>query len=781
MRKITTIFALLLGSSLLFAQSEITLEGIWSDYDFVSQSVPGFNFLKDGKHYTRLEEGKIQQYDFTTGSLITTLFDPATVESAEGFDGQVDGYTFSEDESKILIRTHTESIYRRSFKSSYFVYVRESQQLSAVYPEGKQSYATFNPQADKVAFAHDNNLYIHDLSNGNVMAVTEDGEHNKIIYGSTDWVYEEEFGFAKGFFWSPDGQSLAYYRFDESEVAEFTMTNYRDNLYPEYETFKYPKVGENNSIVGVFIYNLEKGEAVPVDLGNETDLYVPRIKWTQNPNQLCVYRMNRHQNHLELLLADSRNGQTRLMLEEKNEHYIAESVLDNLTFLEDGERFIWTSEMDGWHHIYLYNMKGRKLKQITKGKWEVTAFYGVDEKAGRVHYQAAEASPLERQVYSIGLDGKDKQVLAGASGWNSAQFSSTFDYFIVTHATANTPATYIVYDEKGRRLRVVEDNRELREKQSEYNTSNVQFFSFNTGDDVELNGWMIKPNDFKANREYPLFMTLYGGPGSQKVTDNWMGMNYWWYQMLADQGYIVACIDNRGTGARGEAFKKMTYQKLGHYETIDQIEAAKYLGGQPYIDASRIGVFGWSYGGYLSSLCLLKGNDVFKAAIAVAPVTNWKWYDTIYTERYMRTYKENKDGYRDNSPVYFADRLKGDYLLIHGMGDDNVHYQHTAEMANALIAANKHFDTYFYPNRNHGIYGGNTRLHLYQKMTRFLEESLSPEEVKVNEEKNVQRIESTNKLLRALDAQPKKIKAERAKPVRRMPSQKELEKKNEKY
>jgi len=492
--------------------------------------------------------------------------------------------------------------------------------------------------------------------------------------------------------------------------------------------------------------------------------------------------MNRHQNHLELLLADSGNGKTRLMLEEKNEYYIAESVLDNLTFLEDGERFIWTSEMDGWHHIYLYNMKGRKLEQITKGKWEVTTFYGVDEDAERVYYQAAEQSPLERQVYSIDLDGKNKQVLAGASGWNRAQFSSTFDYFIVTHATANTPPTYIVYDKKGRRLRVVEDNKKLREKQSGYNTSKVEFFSFTTGDDVALNGWMIKPKDFKANREYPLFMTLYGGPGSQKVTDNWMGMNYWWYQMLADQGYIVACIDNRGTGARGEEFKKMTYLKLGHYETIDQIEAAKYLGEQPYVDASRIGVFGWSYGGYLSSLCLFKGNDVFKAAIAVAPVTNWKWYDTIYTERYMRTYKENEDGYRDNSPVYFADRLKGDYLLIHGMGDDNVHFQHSAEMANALIAANKQFDTYFYPNRNHGIYGGNTRLHLYQKMTSFLEESLSPEELKVNDEINVQQVEYNNKLLRALDGRPKQIEAEKAPPVRRMPTKEELEKKeNKKY
>jgi len=734
MRKTTLLMAALLSAASLLLGQGITLEGIWRDYDFAAQSVPGFNFLKDGKHYTRLENGKIQQYDFTTGALVKVIFDPAEVEEVEGFKGRVDGYEFSADESKILLRTSTESIYRRSFKSVYFVFDRSTERLQPVYTEGKQGYATFNPQADKVAFVHDNNLYVHHLDDGAVEAVTEDGRQNEIIYGSADWVYEEEFAFAKAFFWSPDGQRLAYYRFDESEVPEFTMTNYHDGLYPEYETFKYPKVGEQNAVVDVFVHDLERGESVSIDLGEDTDIYIPRVKWTQSADQLCVYRMNRHQNRLELLLADSRSGKTTLLLEEKNDYYISQRVLDNLIFLEDGRRFLWTSEQDGWHHIYLYNMKGRELEQITKGKWEVTELYGLSEDEGRVYYQAAERSPLERQVYSIGLDGKDKQVLAGQSGWNKAQFSSTFDYYIVDHSTANVPSTYVVYDKSGRRLRVVEDNKALRKKQMDYNTSEVAFFQFTTGDNVELNGWMIKPRDFKENRQYPVLMTLYGGPGSQEVMDGWMGMNYWWYQMLADEGYIIACIDNRGTGGRGEEFKKMTYQQLGHYETIDQIEAAKYLSEQPYVDASRIGVFGWSYGGYLSSLCLLKGNDVFSAAIAVAPVTNWKWYDTIYTERYMRTYEENEDGYRNNSPVYFADRLRGDYLLIHGMGDDNVHFQHTAEMANALIAANKQFETYFYPNRNHGIYGGNTRLHLYQKMTQFLNRSLQPGEIVKNPE-----------------------------------------------
>jgi dipeptidyl-peptidase-4 len=727
MKKVVWLMMLLLTVVVVVqAQKDITLEGIWKDNEFGSKSVPGFSFLKDGKHYTRLEDNKVQQYDITTGALVTTIFDPTTVRDNKTFTGKVDGYEFSADESRLIIRSSTESIYRRSVKANYFVYDREAGTLTTVFGEGKHSYATFNPQADKVAFTFENNLYYHDLTNGKVTQVTQNGEQNKIIYGSTDWVYEEEFGFAQAFFWSGDGQRLAYYRFDEQQVPEFTMTNYRDDLYPEYETFKYPKVGEQNSEVEIYIYDVRQAKSLPVALGNEKDIYIPRIKWTKDSDRLCVYRMNRHQNHLELLLADARSGETKLMLEEENDYYIAEGVLDNLTFLEDGKRFIWTSEKDGWHHIYLYNMKGKELEQVTKGDWEVTELYGVNEKENRIYYQAADKSPKDRQVYSVGLDGKNRQIIAGASGWNSAQFSSTYDYYVGRFSTVNTPATFTVHDKKGRTLRVIEENKELKTRQMEYGTQPVEFFSFETSEGVELNGWMIKPRNFQENRQYPVFMYLYGGPGSQTVTNSWKGMNYWWFQMLAQQGYIVASVDNRGTGARGEAFKKMTYQQLGHYETIDQIEAAKHLGSLPYADENRIGIFGWSYGGYMSSLCVLKGNDVFKAGIAVAPVTNWKWYDSIYTERYMRTYKENESGYRDNSPVYFADRLKGDYLLVHGMGDDNVHFQHTAEMANALIAANRQFDTYFYPNRNHGIYGGSTRLHLYQKMTDFLEESLQP-------------------------------------------------------
>lgn len=712
---------LLISITGIQAQKLISLEDIWQDYKFLSKSLPGFNFQIDGRHYSRLEQNKIQQYDILNGQHTKTIFDPATV-SATGFNGTISDYTFSEDESQILIKSESEPIYRRSTKARFFVYNTKNNSMKSVFSNGKIQEATLNPQADKVAFVFENNLYVKDLKNGKINQITQDGEKNKIINGALDWVYEEEFHFKRGFEWSADGRRIGFLRFDESAVPEFTYTNYHDELYPEYITFKYPKAGEKNSKVTVHIYDTNNGTTTPVATHVNEDHYIPRIQWTQDPEKLCVTRLNRHQNEVELLLADANSGKTSQLLKEKNDFYI--DIVDDLTFLKNKKQFIWTSEKDGWNHIYLYNMNGKLVRQLTKGEWEVTKYYGVDEKNDMIYYQAAVNSPLQRQVYSASLNGKRKQVLAGDAGWNDAQFSSTFDYFVNTHSTANTPPVYSVYDDQARLVRVIEDNADLLGRQQQYITNEVEFFTFETKDEVDLNGWMIKPAHFNENREYPVFMYLYGGPGSQQVVDRWNEFNYWWFQMLAQKGYIVACVDNRGTGARGEAFKKMTYLQLGKYETIDQIEAAKYLGDLDFADKDRIGIFGWSYGGYMSSLCLLKGNDVFKAAIAVAPVTNWKWYDSVYTERYMRTPKENPDGYRDNSPIYFADRLKGDYLLVHGMGDDNVHFQNTVEMANSLIMANKQFDTYFYPNRNHSIYGGPTRLHLYTKMTNFLDEKL---------------------------------------------------------
>ncbi|MBX2928297.1 MAG: S9 family peptidase [Saprospiraceae bacterium] len=710
-------------SQAAFAQKPITLEDIWQDGTFTTRSLPGFNFLKDGRHYTRLEQSKVNQYDLSTGGLVETIFD-ASVHSPDGFNGRVSGYSVSDDGQKLLILSEMESIYRHSTRSKVFLYDRNTKVLTALFGFKKVMYAEFNPQGTAVAFVYENNLYYQDLVRGKTVQVTKDGRTNVIINGATDWVYEEEFTMSQAYQWSPDGRRIAFMRFDESAVREFTMTNYNNQHYPQYETFKYPKVGEANSVVQIFIHDTKGRKNKKVETGAPADSYHPRIKWTADPEKLCIYHLNRHQNDLRLLLADARTGKTSLLLQETNEYYLDEGLFDDLHFFKNGKQFLWSSEKDGRRHLYLHEMSGGDPRQITQGDWDVTQFYGLDEANQLVYYQANKRNPMEREVYATHLEGKREQRMAVQGGWNSAQFSSTFDFYVVNHSSINTPSSYGVYDKEGRLVRPIEDNTGIRKKQADYGVSEVEFFQFTTSEGVALNGWMIKPPKFNAATRHPVLMFVYGGPGSQQVTDSWKGANYWWFQMLAQQGFVVACVDNRGTGGRGEQFKKMTYLQLGKYETVDQIEAAKYLGTLPYIDPARIGIFGWSYGGYMSSLCILKGAEVFKAAIAVAPVTNWKWYDTIYTERFMRTDKENPSGYADNSPVNFADLLRGKYLLVHGMSDDNVHFQNTAEMANALIDANKQFETYFYPNRNHGIYGGNARLHLFTKMTEFLKSNL---------------------------------------------------------
>ncbi len=714
--------ALLISYFTLNAQDSITVEKLWGEYAYMAKRVPGFNFMNDGQHYTRLEGNKIKKYDLTSGAFVENILSGSMLKGMSGFEGKIDSYHFNNDESAIIIESESEAIYRHSSKAYFYIYNRKNKSLTPVFQDDKVLHATLSPDGSKVAYVWANDLYYLNLSDGITHPITNDGKTNAIINGSADWVYEEEFAFTKAFHWSPDSKKIAFLRFDESEVPEFTMTKFNNDLYPEYVTFKYPKVGEKNAIVTAHCYSLAMNKTTTIQLEDEKEFYLPRIMWTNDPNKIMLYKMNRHQNNLQLLLADAQTGQTTLALEENNKYFI--EITDDIRFLKNNKEFIWSSEKSGYNHLYLYDFNGKEKAKLTQGNYDVINFYGVDEEKGRIYYRAAEKNSREKQIYSADLKGKNKLTLIGNPGTNSAQFSSTFDYFVNTNSTINTPPSYVVYNSKGKEVRTIENNNDLKKDLQSITTSPVEFFYFKTKDDVSLNGWMIKPTDFDPNKQYPVFMYLYGGPGSQQVTDSWKSFNYWWFQMLAQNGYVVACVDNRGTGARGEEFRKMTYMNLGHLETIDQIEAAKYLGGLPYTDKSRIGIFGWSYGGYMSSLCLLKGNDVFKAAIAVAPVTNWRWYDTIYTERYMRTEEENPEGYAENSPINFADRLKGKYLLVHGMGDDNVHWQNTVEMANALISANKQFDTYFYPNRHHGITGGNARLHLYTKMTNFIYENL---------------------------------------------------------
>jgi dipeptidyl-peptidase-4 len=580
-------------------------------------------------------------------------------------------------------------------------------------------HPAFSPQSDKVAYVLDNNIYYLDLNTKETITITDDGDYNH-INGNCDWVYEEEFEFTKAYEWSAEGDFLAYYSFDQTLVPEYNFAIY-DKLYPTDYKYKYPKAGEKNSIIGIHIYHLKNGKTIECNLGENTDIYIPRIKINPNNNTLVIYRLNRLQNQLELLEADSKNGQTKTIYNETNKYFV--EINDNISFLKNKNAFVYTSEKDGHNHIYIHDIDQNKSTQLTQGNWEVTDIKGVDETAQTLHYISTEKSPLERQLYSLNMSNLLSSCTTPESGWHDITFSQNYKYFLDKYSKINQAPTYTLVSSSNNK-RMLKNNAALMTKMSEYDLSKLELITVPNEAGEQLNAWIIKPSSFTTAKKYPLLMFQYSGPGSQQVMNQFSGRDFWWYQMLAQKGYIIVCVDGTGTGFRGEEFKKKTYLQLGKYESDDQIAAAKYFAKQPYIDASRIGIWGWSYGGYMSSICLLKGADVFKTAIAVAPVTNWRYYDNIYTERYMRTPQENAKGYDDNSPVNMVDKLKGNYLLIHGTADDNVHYQNAIEMQKALINANKDFDSEAYPNKNHGISGGVTRLQLYRKLTNFILEKL---------------------------------------------------------
>ena len=726
MIKRSLFFGLILGvSSVTHAQNSLKLTDIFASGKLYPKMISGFINLKDGKSYCKLEmdgaNTKVVCYNYSNGEKIDVLIDGEAIAKSNDFPSfAFRSFTLSEDETKALIPLETEGIYRHSSKSYYLVWNKSNNKLERI-ADRKIMYAHFNPQATKVAYVLNNNLYVKDLIKGKTKQLTKDGEFNKIINGAVDWVYEEEFSMSRGFEWNADGSLIAYYKFDESGVKQWDMEVYGE-LYPHHERFKYPKAGEANSKVDVYITNL-KNKGKKIELGSENDQYLPRIKWTKDPNKLTVQRLNRHQNHWELLVVDAKSREVSVSLEEKDKYYV--DITDDIIFLNDQEHMIFKSERSGFWHLYMHKVDGPQVGIITSGNWEVDQLLGVDEANSKVYFTSTEVSPLERHIYSVGINGKNKKQLSSGAGTHSAVFSDDYSLFFHTYNSATVPHQYSIRKNDGSMIRSLEDNADFIEMQKGLNIGSIDFSEIELENGVNLNSYMIKPKNFDASKKYPLLMFVYGGPGSQQVKNGWLWTNYWWHQYLANEmGYIVACVDNRGSGARGAEFKKMTYQQLGKYETEDQIAAAKYFGKLNYIDANRIGIWGWSYGGYMSSLCISKGTDVFKAAIAIAPVTNWRYYDNIYTERYMRTPQENPDGYDDNSPINHIEKLKGGYLIIHGTGDDNVHFQNTAEMVKKMISKNIPFDSEFYPNKNHGISGGYTRLHLFTRMTNFIMDEL---------------------------------------------------------
>ncbi len=705
---------------------QLTLEDIYQKRVFREKQVEGFRWMQDDRFFTAVRENAtsgtqyIVKFYTLSGLPADTILNLAQLAEKSGVNLTIDDYEFAQDESKIMLMAEREHIYRRSTKARYYIYDRSTGQLSRLTNGEKESFATFSPDGNYVAFVRDNNLIFKDLRSGKIRNITNDGLRNHIINGMGDWVYEEEFSLSKAFKWSPDSRRIAFISFDESEVKEYDMQIWR-GLYPPVYRFKYPKAGEQNAIVSVKVYDIAQNKTVRMDTGKEKDIYLPRIQWVPGGDKLSVIRLNRLQNLLEILKADVDTGVSEVVYREKSDTYIDLEYTDDLTYLSDGS-FIKSSEQSGYKHIYYYAPDGRLIRQITKGNWEASELVALDEQHKRIYFLSTEESPLERYLYRIDLNGKRKKKISTYKGINRATFSSGINYYVNQNRSAATPLKVTLHRADGALIKVLENNDLLLKTFNNYHLTSKQFFSFVTNDSVRLNGYMLKPATFDPSKKYPVLINVYGGPGSQTVQNTWE--RQYWHNYLTQQGYIIVSVDNRGTGGRGLAFKHCTYKQLGKLEVKDQIEAARYLGMLPYVDANRIGIWGWSYGGYMAALTLFKGNAYFKMAISVAPVTSWRFYDTIYTERYMQRPQDNPDGYDENSPVELAGLLKGSFLLIHGTGDDNVHFQNSVELERALILAGKQFRTFYYPDKDHGLYGGNTRYHLFKMMTDFVKDNL---------------------------------------------------------
>ncbi len=733
MKRFFTLLLLAIFVTGIQAQQKVTLRDI-AQGTYRAQGISGLKPMLDGEHYTQIssDHKRIVKYSFKTGEEVGTLFDVTTARDCDL--KSFDDYILSPDEKLILIQTETKPIYRHSFTAVYYIYNVKNNKMEPLSNNGPQQVPLFSPDGNQIAFVRNNNIYLVKLLFGNSESqVTKDGEYNHVLNGIPDWVYEEEFSFNRAFDFSADSKMIAYVRFDESAVPMFSFPWYKGLVpektsyatYPGAYEYKYPKAGEVNSKVSVHTYDIKSHVTRKMDLQIDSDGYIPRIKFTSDPEKLAIMTLNRHQNRLDLYMANPRSGLCKVAIRDEAEQYIKESAYSNIKFYP--EHIVMMSEKDGYNHLYLYTIAGNLVKQITKGQFEVTSFLGWDQKANVFYYASNEGSPLRTAIYKI--DGKGKKTkLSTRTGSNSAIFSTNQKYYINTFSNISTPTLITLNDNRGKELTTLLDNSKLKAQTAQLNMPQKEFFTFRTSSGVELNGWMMKPANFNANKKYPVILHQYSGPGSQQVIDRWgigsFGDGGLFEAYMCDKGYIMVCVDGRGTGGRGAAFEKCTYLQLGVKEAEDQVETARYLGTLPYIDGKRIGIWGWSFGGYNTLMSMSDGSGAFKAGVAIAAPSDWRFYDTVYTERFMRTPKENAEGYNAGSAIKRAPQLKGSLLLIHGTADDNVHYQNCAEYSEALVQAGIQFDMQVYTNRNHGIFGGKTREHLMNRVANFFIQNL---------------------------------------------------------
>ena len=726
MKKHLLLLLMLVATLVTFGQTKkITVEDIWNDFKFYPRGVAGYTAMPKSDYYTVIKRAGIERYSFATGERVDMLLSNADLERLSNGAvniSKVSGYEFSSDEKRMVIAVEEESIWRRSSLAFYYVYDLVNKTLTMVADTNtKLHFAFLSEDGSKVLFARDCDLFYQDMATGKITRITNDGKENAILNGYADWVYEEELDMSSAASWSPDGTKIAFLRFDESRVKEYNFALY-DNLYPTDFKYKYPKAGEDNSLVDVYIYDVATAQLTKIDLGDNSNCYFPRVYWLPNSTDAVVLKLNRHQNQLDFIRYNTVTKAQDIIYTDKNDKWL--DVTDDYYFLKDGKTMIVTSERDGFNHIYKVTLGG-EIKQLTSGKWEVNKIQYVNEAKKQIYYLSNESGVLNRDLYVVNFDGKKKALISSGDGWNQTVFSPNGNFYRNQYSNLNTLPIYTIRDAKGKELRVLNDNQNVQNTMNEYGFVKREIISFTTADGTQLNGWMMKPANFDPNKKYPVMMNCYGGPGSQQVENAYQSaQDYAFYQMLAQHGYISVCVDGRGTATRGDEFKKIIYQQMGKYEAIDQIATANWLKTLPYVDGNRIGIWGWSFGGYLSALSMFRGEGAFKMAISVAPVTNWRYYDNVYTERFMRTPQENPDGYDMNSPTTYANQLNGKYLLIHGTADDNVHFQNAMELIKGLNEAGVEYDQFFFPNKNHFILGGNTRTYLYTKLAKYILENL---------------------------------------------------------